>query len=165
MVEKSFRFESSRLIYRGIDIRDAAQLVKWRSDPEVIRYFLDPTPLTLEAHCAWFETYLTNTARYDYIIQRKTDRHSIGFLSANQLDLHEGSCYISYTIADRQCRMQGYGVEAVMALCSCFCEKEGIHRFFSVVHEDNIASLKVMEKIRFAPKAKERDFVTFWRVF
>ena len=157
-MDKQYKFDSERLLYRGVEKRDASILVNWRSDSEIIRYFVDATPISMNEHLRWFEKYQLDETRYDFMIIHKEEQKEIGFVGVNHIDGQH--CFINYTIADRDCRRHGYAVEAVMALCNCF-HKEGLHCFLSKVHKDNISSRKVMERLQFIEKSVEGDFITF----
>lgn len=147
---KEFRFESERLIYSGIEKKDAPILVQWRSDPEIIRYFVNPVALSLSEHIKWFEGYLTDKTRYDFMVIHKKDSKQIGFVGINHIKDQSG--FINYTIGNKEYRRQGYAAEAVTALCDCFYKQEGIKQFLSQVHKKNISSQKVMKRLKFEKK-------------
>ena len=51
----SYAFISERLSFRSITVEDTREIVKWRSDPDIIRYFKNPRPLTIEEHLKWYQ--------------------------------------------------------------------------------------------------------------
>lgn len=161
-MRKGFQFESERLVYRGIERKDAPILVQWRSDPEIIRYFTNPIALSLSEHIKWFERYLTDETRYDFMIIHKRDWKEIGFVGINHIKNQSG--FINYTIGDKEYRRQGYAAEAVTALCDCFYKQEGINQFLSQVHRKNISSQEVMRRLEFAKKEEGESFTIFERL-
>lgn len=161
-MDKEFQFESDRLFYRGIERKDATILVQWRSDSDIIRYFANPIALSLSEHIKWFERYLTDKTRYDFMIIHKRDLEEIGFVGINHIKNQSG--FINYTIGNKKYRRQGYATEAVIALCDCFYKWEGINQFLSQVHRKNITSQEVMRRLKFKKKEEGESFIIFERL-
>ena len=110
---KDYSFESARLRYRGIERRDAEDIVRWRSDPANYRNFFNARPITMEDHLAWFDGYLKDTKRYDFLIETP-DGKPVGTCGLSAID--ESGCEISYMIGDVGSRGKGYATEALRAL-------------------------------------------------
>lgn len=162
-MDKEFQFESERLFYKGIERKDAPILVQWRSDSEIIRYFTNPIALSLSEHIKWFERYLVDKTRYDFMVIHKKDSKQIGFVGINHIKNQSG--FINYTIGNKEYRRQGYAAEAVSALCDCFYKQEGINQFLSQVHRENISSQKVMRSLKFTKKGeKDGSFIIYERL-
>ena len=96
-MDKNYSFKSERLVFRGITREDADVIVAWRSNPANYRNFLNAKPITKEDHLKWFEGYLTNPARFDFLIL-EPDGKPIGTCALS--DITEDSCEISYMIGD-----------------------------------------------------------------
>ena len=96
----SYAFISERLSFRSITVEDTQEIVKWISDPDIIRYFKNPMPLTTEEHLKWYQNYLLQNCRYDFIIEDKLSFTKIGFLALLNIDKENSGCQISYTIGE-----------------------------------------------------------------
>ena len=137
---KDYSFESARLRYRGIERRDAEDIVRWRSDPANYRNFFNARPITMEDHLAWFDGYLKDTKRYDFLIETP-DGKPVGTCGLSAID--ESGCEISYMIGDVGSRGKGYATEALRALTEvAFTELEVDHVDARVLAH-NKASAKV----------------------
>ena len=104
---------TQRLYLRGIDEEDAAWIVKWRSDPEVYRFFKSPHRITLEEHLQWFNNnYKHNSSRYDWMCIEKDSGTRAGVFGL----VRESECAeINYILAP-EAQHKGYATEAIGAL-------------------------------------------------
>lgn len=142
-------FESERLLFRGINESDAELLVKWRSDPEVIRYFRSPKPITIEEHLGWYKcSYCQNPDRFDFIVIEKESGQAIGTVGASHFCKESNTCEISYMIAEGAFRRRRYAVEAIGAIMSCL-RRDGFFCFYAEVHCENDASIRTVKKLGF----------------
>jgi len=140
---KDYCFTSERLRFRGIEVHDAEDIVRWRSNPENYKNFLDPRPITLESHLAWFERYLGDSTRYDFLIENN-EGFPIGTCGLSAIA--ENSCEISYMIGDASARGKGYATEAVMALSEVAFRELGVQFIEARILPHNDASTRVVTK-------------------
>ena len=137
---KDYSFESARLRYRGIERRDAEDIVRWRSDPANYRNFFNARPISMEEHLMWFDGYLKDTTRYDFIIETP-DGIPIGTCGLSGIG--ESGCEISYMIGDVGSRGKGYASEALRALTEVAFAELGVDHVDARVLPRNEASAKV----------------------
>lgn len=140
MLSKDYSFASSRLQYRAIQRHDAEVIVMWRSQPENYRYFFDARPLNLEDHLAWFDRYLLDETRFDFLIE-SLDGTPIGTCALSSIC--ETSCEISYMIGSVEERGKGYGLEAVRALTNVAFKELGVEFVEARILPENEASQHV----------------------
>lgn len=162
-MDKNSTFLSERLCFRGINETDTDCLVIWRSDPQTIRYFRRPVPITKEDHERWYQTaYLQDFGRFDYIIIEKQSQKAIGTVGVNHVDLRARSCEISYMIVEPAFQRKGYAVEAIATVMD-IAEQEGICLFFVEIHSENIASRRTIEKLGYTCLNEQQPFVTYYK--
>jgi len=160
-MNKQESFESERLLYRGINELDTECLVRWRSEPELIRFFRNPEPITLRSHLEWFSnSYMKNDFRFDFIIFEKSSERCIGTVGVSAIDLSAGACEISYMIAEFDFRRKGFAQEAVSAMMGKMI-RENIRTFFAEIHKDNLASINMVRKLGFSFSSQCGDFIMF----
>lgn len=140
-MDKNYSFKSERLVFRGITREDADAIVAWRSNPANYKNFLNAKPITKEDHLKWFEGYLANPARFDFLIL-ESDEKPIGTCALS--DITEDSCEISYMIGDESCRGKGYAKEAVRALTKVAFEELGVKEIIARILTHNEASMHVV---------------------
>lgn len=154
-MDKDFSFESERLRFRGIRESDAETIVAWRSDPANYRFFFNAKPITLEEHLAWFDRYLGDLTRYDFMMMGEGDE-PIG--TAGLSSIASGSCEISYMIGDVEARGKGYAKETVRRLTEVAFNELGVEEVVARVVPGNDASVAVLMGSGFAEV--ERVFLT-----
>lgn len=146
-MDKDFSFESERLRFRGIRESDAETIVAWRSDPANYRFFFNAKPITLEEHLAWFDRYLGDSTRYDFMMMGEGDE-PIG--TAGFSSIASGSCEISYMIGDMEARGKGYAKETVRRLTEVAFNELGVKEVVARVVPGNDASVAVLMGSGFA---------------
>lgn len=145
---KSAFFESARLFYRGITLDDAEKIVEWRSNEQMIRFFISKTPITMEKHLAWFEKYLTDTTRFDFVIIEKETGQKIGTVGLQ--NLFGTAAEIAYQI-DVKSQGKGFGAEAIRAMSTYAFKHFKLQRLAAVILAENSASKKAAERAGYRP--------------
>lgn len=155
--------ETERLVLRAHRREDLDDLVRFHSDPEVVRYVPWPvrdraaTAETLEAklgqtsldvHGQWLvlavELRATGTVIGEVLLKWASDRQGeLGFAFGRD---HHG---------------QGYAAEAATALLRLGFDDLGFHRISAVVVEGNAASVRLLERLGFRQEARHVDGVLF----
>lgn len=80
---------TERLTLKNISPDDTADIVSWRSDPAVYRYFLTAKPLTPEEHEDWYrKSYRKNSDRIDWMAFDK-DGHRVGVFGVKKIPEEE----------------------------------------------------------------------------
>ena len=149
---------TERLTLRGIDETDTDEIVRWRSAPEVYRYFKAPHPLTAEEHLNWFRArYLRDENRCDWMCLRREDGQKLGVFG---LIRGHGTAEVSYLLAP-EAQHCGYAGEAVRALMDYAAEAWGIDRFTAEIHTDNAPSAALAARLGFRPRRQEGDFIIY----
>jgi pseudaminic acid synthase len=146
---KQASFESKRLIFRGILREDAKNIVQWRSDEQNYHYFFNPVPVQMDTHLLWFEKYLNDDTRFDFIIIEKETNREIGTVGLQNIT--DKSADISYMIGEIDAQKKGYGSEAIRALSSFSFNNLNLESINAVVHIKNIASQKAAQKAAYTP--------------
>ena len=140
-LSKTYSFSSERLAYRGITRDDAQRIVEWRNDPENYENFLDARPITLESHLSWFEKYLVDETRYDFMIF--LNGAPIGTCGISNITGIE--CEASYMIGKVSTRGNGYATEALKAITNVAFRELGVKKVTARILSKNEASKHVAE--------------------
>lgn len=151
---------SERLVYRDIREEDAETIVRWRSDPEVYRYFNSPHKITLEEHLNWFHrSYLLNRNRFDWIA-RSTSGERIGVFGVSRESEESRSAEVNYILAPEHYG-KGYASEAIMRLVD-FCRDEWrCSCVAAVIHRNNAASIRLAERLGFTLESEAESFLRY----
>lgn len=158
-------FSTPQFICRGITFADSSQISLWRSNPDLIRFFSNPEPVSLEMQQRWFlQSYLTDGNRFDFLVLAAGTKEPVGFVGASHIDYDKGSCYLGYAIAQDSWRGRRCASELVSSLITFLCRSLGIHTFFAVVHRENFPSCRLVTRLGFSPMGREGDFITYRKI-
>lgn len=145
-MNKTSCFKSERLFYRGIAKDDAELIVQWRSRKENYKNFFNAHAVTMQEHLSWFDRYLTDKTRYDFMI---LDNNNTAIGTVGLSDIDGDSCEISYMIGDESARGKGYAKEAVEAMSSFAFSELGVAKVIARIKPENKASIHVVNATGF----------------
>ncbi len=149
-----------RLTLRNITEEDGPSIVAWRSDPAVYRYFLDPRPIDLAGHLAWFRfSYLKNEDRCDWMAWTR-DGLPAGVFGIRRENPASTEAEISYILAP-SLRGQGFASEAIQALLTYLSLCWGCQTAAAEIHRDNAASIAFARRQNMEPASARDGFVTY----
>lgn len=155
------RFVTDRLILKGITEEDTPLIVKWRSDPEVYRYFLSPHPLTTEEHLDWYKNqYLHQNNRVDWVAAEKDTGKLVGIFGIKREKAGDTEAEVSYLLAP-EFRRKGYAAEAVERILKFASEQWLCHGAVAKIHEDNQESIRFIGNLGFVWLETVGNFVTY----
>ncbi|HEU4718154.1 MAG TPA: GNAT family N-acetyltransferase [Bacteroidia bacterium] len=141
------RFESARLRFRDMEMRDTETMIRLNSDPEVIRYTGDPPFVSVESAHAFFAERIAAYKKHGYgrwITELKSSGEIIGWCG---LKLHEdtGETDLGYRFF-RAHWGKGYATEGAKATIAFGCRTLGLTRIVAHARKENSASLRVLQK-------------------
>lgn len=152
-------YQTEEIVLREINQNDAENIVRWRGDPNIYRYFKVPHKITIEEHLHWFEqSYSTNCGRRDFIVLSHAGE-SLGTVGV-KWNKDTKTAEVSYLIAPEH-RGHGWASKALYALCSYAKEQWKATMFIACVHQANIPSREFIKSLGFAPVKKEDDFIFY----
>ena len=158
MVKNSEIIQTERLILREINETDAIEIVKWRSDPDVYKFFKSPHEITLEEHLKWYnDNYCLNKNRFDWICIEKKTGEKIGVFG---LSFDNDVVEISYLL-DRNAQHKGYAREIISCLSIYAFEKKEVYSIIAEIHKDNGASIRFIQGLGFTFLKCNGDFVIY----
>lgn len=138
MLSKDYTFSSERLSYRGIKRDDASDIVRWRSDPSTFRFFFRARAITLESHLIWFDEYLEDPSRFDFLALLN-DGTPVGTVGLSNIT--EDSCEVSYMVGEPSLRGRGLGREMLEAASALAFRELGVKTIEARIKPDNPASI------------------------
>lgn len=131
--------EGENIILEAFTLEHAEQLVAWRNDENIIRYFLNPKPLKMKDHLNWFNnSYLSDGDRIDFVITDKKGGEAAG--TAGIKNIASKNVELSYAIGNFNMRGKGFAKEAVNMLMSYAKNEFGANKATALIHEENAPS-------------------------
>jgi ribosomal-protein-alanine N-acetyltransferase len=148
----ALHLEGKKVILDSFTYEDAETLVRWRSDIDVTRFFLNTNPITMESHLKWFAGYLEDEGRVDFVITAKDTSERIGTCGIKNMS--GGHPEISYAIGEKEYRGKGYAKDAILTLLDYIKNTLGLNVAEAGIHVGNIASQRLAESAGFRPHSK-----------
>jgi len=140
--------ETTRLILRPFAYDDLDALAEINRDPQVIRFIGDGKPQSSEKSATRLNEYLEHERRHAFgfwAAVEKTTREMVGFCGLQFLE-NSGEVEVGYRLARRVWGMGLATESATASLQYGFTELE-LDRIVAVIHPENIASQRVVEKL------------------
>lgn len=151
-----------RLVLRLATAEDAADLLAYRGDPEVAKYDSPDTPMKdlAEAAAAIMEARKSFEARkaIEWSITLKDEQRVIGDVVFFFYEQAYYKANLGYGLARPYWR-QAIASEAVWAAVKFGFEQMGLHRINVDTRMDNLASVRLMEKLGFRHEGVRRECV------
>lgn len=149
---------TDRLLFREINETDTADIVKWRSDEDVYKFFKYPHRITVEEHVSWFNNnYKNNNSRTDYICIEKSSGKKIGVFGL----IHNGmDCEINYLLSP-EAKHKGYAQEALKFFVQYAHSNFNSKRIMAEIHKDNMPSINLINRIGFQIESEEGSFIVY----
>lgn len=146
------RLEGEKVTLEEIAEQDAAQIVKWRSDPRIYSQLFDNRPLTMERHMEWYKgSYLPDHFRTDYMIRDKASGRAVGVVGAQRTE--EGP-EVSYMIGEVDMTGKGLAKDAIKAVLWHLKSHLGATVAIARILDSNAASIGLVKSLGFVLDSK-----------
>jgi ribosomal-protein-alanine N-acetyltransferase len=152
-----------RLILRQISYGDAADLLSVNSDPEVLKYDVDPPMKDIPAALSEVEKYAQSFRDKKSIgwgVCLQSNNRLIGdfvfFFYEQEFPYYKAD--LGYRLAQPYWR-QGYATEALGAIIQFAFETLHLHRINVDTRMDNLASVGLLQKVGFTPEGVRRECI------
>jgi ribosomal-protein-alanine N-acetyltransferase len=163
MSEPSSHFpvlETQRLLLRETSPADAPVLFAIHSDADAMRWFgTEPLPDEQAAQKViegWATARTLANPGIRWGIERRDDGRLIGTCGMFRWNRHWRACMVGYELA-REAWGQGYMRETLLAVLGFGFVQMQLNRVEAQVHPDNVASLKLVERLGFVREGLLRE--------
>ena len=139
--------ETPRLLPRPWSLKDGEAWFNILQEPDILRYSPDPNPPARFKAEAYINHHLTHWMQYGYghwAVVTPADSQVIGWNGLEYLT-ELGEVEVAYLLT-RRVWGRGYASEAAAAAIRFGFETAGLQAIIGLVHPDNIASIRVLEK-------------------
>ena len=144
---------------RPITDADTDDIVRWRNDPEVWRYFLFREPFTPALHRAWLRERVATGQVVQYIITEREGGQSVGSVYFRYVDVQNASAEYGIFIGEAPARRRGIGTETARLFTDFGLNVLGLHRISLKVLGSNEIARRSYEKAGFQTEGVFRDYV------
>jgi RimJ/RimL family protein N-acetyltransferase len=148
----------TEIVLRPATPGDAAQLLEWRNEPDVVRFSISGRPVEPSEHSQWLAARLDDPERRLWIAEEAGD--PVGQV---RVDLASGTGTVSIAVAPAH-RGRGVGSSVLRALLVEIEADLGVRDLRAVVHPENAASLRAFERAGFQDAGRtQRGFLVLER--
>ena len=109
--------------------------------------------------------YLENAHRDIYDVKQlrlcicnKDNQVLLGFVDLFDFDPKNKRAGIGLVVQEEGNRNKGFGMEAVSLVCNFAFDALGLHQIYANVHEDNVPSVRLFEKLGFERTGLKKDW-------
>ena len=148
-----------KLSLRPITDADTADIVRWRNDPEVWKYFLFRDPFTPEMHRDWLRNKVETGKVIQYIIVEHESGQSVGSVYFRDVDEKNESAEYGIFIGEAFARGRGLGTETARLFTAFGLDVLRLHRISLKVLGDNEIARRSYEKAGFQTEGIFRDYI------
>jgi|SRR5581483_6489129 len=137
---------TERLVLRRPALTDATDIYAYAHDPEVTRYMVWLTHREITESIAFLETCGPRWEageEYCWAITITPEDHAIGMIGCR---VREYDADFGYVL-NRECWGRGYATEAAQAVVTWLKSLSGICRIWATCDTENLASVRVLEKV------------------
>jgi RimJ/RimL family protein N-acetyltransferase len=148
----------SDVALRAATHADAALLLEWRNDADVVRFSLTGRTVGASQHASWLAARLARPTQRLWIAEE--GREPVGQV---RVDLEDATGTVSIAVAATH-RGRGVGTKILRALVIEMEADPEVGTLLAMVHPDNSASLRAFERLGFrARDGRPHGFVVFER--
>jgi RimJ/RimL family protein N-acetyltransferase len=160
-----FPLETERLHLRRFRISDLEDLLSYRNDPVVARYQGWELPYTRESGSAFLLEMVSALPGevgkwFQVAIELKSSKELIGDCAFHVMASDPRQAFIGITLARPYWR-KGYGEEAACCLLDYLFSELYLHRIVAECDIENIASIKLLDRIGFRKEAHLLENIWF----
>ena len=151
--------ESEGVILREIEEEDLDLIVKWRNDPEILRWLFSYLPLNKIKQKKWYEKYLDDPTQQTFIIEVKEERTPRGTIGLTDIDYKNQRADLGILIGDKSWQNKGMGKEALNLLIKFALDKMNIRKIKALVFKENVLAIKLYKSCGFVEEGVLRKEV------
>lgn len=131
---------------------------RWINDFATMRTLgLPPSPMTLEAETAWYDSMAQNTTERVFTVYEQESGRPIGNTGLHGVDHRNRTATFGLLIGEPWARGKGYGTEATQLVLDYAFTALGLHNVMLSVYAFNLAARRVYEKVGFRQIGSRRE--------
>ena len=147
---------------RAIETHDLPQLLAWRNDPRLRRYFREVRKLNLTQQRQWFDTKVNNdpATRMFAIVERARQR-LLGACGLCYIDwVNRSADFSLYIGADDLYIDERFAPDAAVTMIGYAFDELGLHRLWSEIYAFDAPKQRFFESLGFSLDGRQRQ--THW---
>lgn len=136
-----------RIQLRKVEEEDLDLIVKWRNDPEILRWLFSYLPLSHPKQKKWYEKYVEDDTQEIFVIEMK-EKTPVGTVGLSNIDHRNQKAELGILI-DKNWQKKGIGKEALELLIDLAWSEMNMRKIKALVFEENEAAIKLYKSCGF----------------
>lgn len=153
------RIYGEQVYLRPITEEDTDDIIRWRNSEAVRPYFIYQQPFTREGHLNWLENMIYSGKGYQFIVCRIEDDKPIGSTYFRDYDKEHNKVEYGMFLGENDEKSKGIGTEIYKLSLQFAFEVLDVHKVYSRILADNIASRRSCEKVGLVEEGYLKDDV------
>ena len=137
------------IILREVGEEDLNLIIKWRNDPEILRWLFSYLPLRKVKQREWYEKYLNDCTQQTFIIELKEEETPIGTVGLTDIDYKNQRADLTIIIGEKDYWGRELGEEALNLLVKFAFNEMNLRKIKALVFSDNDKAIKLYEECGF----------------
>ena len=150
-----------KIVLGPVERKHLPQMVEYRNDPELQKYFREYRLLTLEMQTKWWEDKVVNDLSCEYFViyTRGTEGgdYIIGMTGLTYMHPVNRNGEVAIVIGNEDCRGKGLGQDVLKTLVRHGFLKLNLRRIDAEVYANNLSSVALFDKVGFQKEGVLRD--------
>ena len=146
-----------RVILRTISQEDTENIIRWRNNEEVRKWFIDRRLFTKENHEYWLKEFVEKNKVYQFIINVPEVGKDIGSVYLRDIDEENRKAQFGIFIGENQYRSAGYGQQAAQLILKFGFDNLKLHKIWLKVLSDNKVAKSSYERAGFVQEGCFKD--------
>lgn len=148
--------ETSRLYLKFLDQEDENSIVIWRNRKEIIQNLFSYKGVTIDEHRNWYQNYLKNNTRIEFVLVKKEDRKKIGTIGLSDIDFKNQKAEYGILIGEKCEQGKGYAKEATIEIIRYGFEELNLQKIYLKVFINNQVAIKMYDNLGFVKEGTLR---------
>lgn len=153
------RIYGKQVYLRPITEEDTDDIIRWRNSEVVRPYFIYQQPFTREGHLNWLKNMIYSGKGYQFIVCMIENDKPIGSTFLRDYDKEHNKIEYGMFLGSDDIKGKGIGREICGLTWNFAFETLGVHKIFSRILADNMASRRSCERAGMVEEAYLKDDV------
>lgn len=146
-----------KVVLREIEEEDLDLIIKWRNDPEILKWLFSYSPLSRVKQRKWYEGYLEEDTQQIFIIELKEEKTPIGTIGLTDIDYKNQKGELTIIIGEKGYWGKGLGEESLKLLVKFAFNEMNFRKIKALVFSDNDKAIKMYEKCGFKEEGNFKE--------
>ena len=148
-----------KIYLKNIELSDTDDIIRWRNQENVRKYFINQDLFTRESHLKWMENVVSIGKAVQFIVVVKSTKTPIGSVYIRDIDYKNKKGEFGIFIGEKQYTGHGFGTEAADLIIKYGFLQLDLNKIYLRVLSTNLSAIKSYLKVGFKYEGYFREDV------